>query len=79
MILRQSSDCFVQYKENEIFKRLVSNYLKLFVNKNFFVFLFSVVFSRAIEIMYFRKKKTTRLPVENKTLLSLRMNVILLG
>lgn len=79
MILRQSSDCFVQYKENEIFKRLVSNYLKLFVNKNFFVSLFSVVFSRAIEIMYFRKKKTTRLPVENKTLLSLRRNVILLG
>ena len=79
MILRQSSDCFVQYNENEIFKRLISNYLKLFVNKNFFVSLFSLVFSQTIEIMYFRKKKTTRLPVENKTLLSLLMNVTLLG
>ena len=79
MILRQSSDCFVQYNENEIFKRLISNYLKLFVNKNFFVSLFSLVFSQTIEIMYFRKKKTTRLSVENKTLLSLLMNVTLLG
>ena len=78
-ILRQSSDCFVQYNKNVIFKWLISNYTTLFVNKKLLVSLFSLVFCWIITITYFRKKKTIHLPVKNKTSLSLNTNVIMLG